>query len=399
MIITTKTFARAWLIGNPSDGYFGKTISFTVRNFASKVVLYESPFLEIKLHKNDKLSFSSIDELTDDIKYSGYYGGIRLIKATIKVFYEYCQEHNINFEHKNFTISYDSNIPMRVGLAGSSAIVTSVMKALMEFYNVNIPKDILPNIILSVEKDELKIGAGLQDRVIQVFEDIVFMDFNKDYMKEHGFGDYEKLNIDKNNLPKFYIAYSEDLSEGTEVFHNNIRERYERGEKQVLDAMQEFAHITEEFKKIIQGKKRRFKIKSFSGYLINISLKENLVNGDLLILPYGDLSDGLKNQLFLNFNLKEMVNNEFTLDKYIFLNSNLNENNTDFLSVKIKKALMKLAMQCDNKIRLHINNNRLLILIENNSYKLPLIKFINKRNTLNLLNTHLQLLNIVNSFI
>ena len=92
MIITTKTFARAGLIGNPSDGYFGKTISFTVRNFASKVVLYESPFLEIKLHKNDKLSFSSIDELTDDIKYSGYYGGIRLIKATIKVFYEYCQE-------------------------------------------------------------------------------------------------------------------------------------------------------------------------------------------------------------------------------------------------------------------------------------------------------------------
>ena len=251
MIITTKTFARAGLIGNPSDGYFGKTISFTVRNFASKVVLYESPFLEIKLHKNDKLSFSSIDELTDDIKYSGYYGGIRLIKATIKVFYEYCQEHNINFEHKNFTISYDSNIPMRVGLAGSSAIVTSVMKALMEFYNVNIPKDILPNIILSVEKDELKIGAGLQDRVIQVFEDIVFMDFNKDYMKEHGFGDYEKLNIDKNNLPKFYIAYSEDLSEGTEVFHNNIRERYERGEKQVLDAMQEFAHITEEFKKAL----------------------------------------------------------------------------------------------------------------------------------------------------
>ena len=160
-----------------------------------------------------------------------------------------------------------------------------------------------------------------------------------------------------------------------------------------------YVSITEEFKKIIQGKKRRFKIKSFSGYLINLSLKENLVNGDLLILPYGDLSDGLKNQLFLNFNLKEMVNNEFTLDKYIFLNSNLNENNTEFLSVKIKKALMKLAMQCENKIRLHINNNRLLILIENNSYKLPLIKFINKRNTLNLLNTHLQLLNVVNSFI
>ena len=219
---------------------------------------------------------------------------------------------------------------------------------------------------------------------------------------------YQKANL--SNVIQILdsnLTYFEDNNTINDLnnFHifNNISKingnYYLAGQYLKNDIKMGYVSITEEFKKIIQGKKRRFKIKSFSGYLINISLKENLVNGDLLILPYGDLSDGLKNQLFLNFNLKEMVNNEFTLDKYIFLNSNLNENNTDFLSVKIKKALMKLAMQCDNKIRLHINNNRLLILIENSSYKLPLIKFINKRNTLNLLNTHLQLLNIVNSFI
>ena len=28
MIIQTRAYARAGLIGNPSDGYFGKTISF-----------------------------------------------------------------------------------------------------------------------------------------------------------------------------------------------------------------------------------------------------------------------------------------------------------------------------------------------------------------------------------
>lgn len=251
MIIIKKTFARAGLIGNPSDGYNGKTISFSVRNFVAKVTLFESPFLEIKLHQNDKLCFDSIADFTNDIKYSGYYGGVRLIKATIKVFYEYCQNNNIELENKNFTIIYDSNVPMRVGLAGSSAIVTSVMKALMEFYNVKIEQTILPNIILSVEKEELKIGAGLQDRVIQVYEDIVYMDFNKEYMQEHGTGYYEKLNLSQDALPKFYIAYSEDLSEGTEVFHNNIRERYERGEKKVCDAMKEFAVITDEFKKAL----------------------------------------------------------------------------------------------------------------------------------------------------
>ena len=29
MLIRAKAFARAALIGNPSDGYFGKTIAFT----------------------------------------------------------------------------------------------------------------------------------------------------------------------------------------------------------------------------------------------------------------------------------------------------------------------------------------------------------------------------------
>lgn len=251
MIIKTSTPARAGLIGNPSDGYFGKTISFTVRNFEATVICYESPFIEIKLGNTDKLAFPSIGEFMQKIEGSGYYGGIRLIKATIKIFHEYCKKNNIKLHDKNFTISYSSNIPTRVGMAGSSAIVTSAMKALMAFYDVKIEKPILANLILSVEKDELKIGAGLQDRVIQVYEDIVYMDFNKENFEKTGTGIYEKLNIPEEELPNFYIAYSQNLSEGTEVFHNNIRERYNYGEKKVVDAMEEFANITTEFKKAL----------------------------------------------------------------------------------------------------------------------------------------------------
>ena len=246
MIIEKKTFARAGLIGNPSDGYFGKTISFSIRNFRAKVLLYESPQLEIKLHKNDQLQFNSLTDVVNDIKFSGYYGGIRLIKATIKVFYEYCLKENIKLENKNFTISYDSNIPLRVGMAGSSAIVTSTMKALLEFYSVEIPKPELANLILKVEKDELKIGAGLQDRVIQVYEGLVYMDFNREQMDEYGYGIYEELS--PKVLPNLYIAYSESLSEGTEVTHNNIRDRYNNGDPEVCNAMLEFAKLTEEFK-------------------------------------------------------------------------------------------------------------------------------------------------------
>ncbi len=246
MIIQTTTYARAGLIGNPSDGYFGKTISFSIRNFSARITLYESPELEIKLHKNDLLMFKSMHHLVEDIRFSGYYGGIRLIKAAIKKFYEYCQEENIDLEEKNFTILYDSNVPLRIGLAGSSAIITSIMKALMHFYGVEIDKPILANLILSVETDELGISAGLQDRVIQVYENIVYMDFNRQYMEEYGYGYYEYLEPEV--LPNLYVAYSDDLSEGTEVFHNNIRQRYEDGDRQVHEAMEEFAEITTQFR-------------------------------------------------------------------------------------------------------------------------------------------------------
>ncbi|MDY0092578.1 MAG: GHMP kinase [Candidatus Vecturithrix sp.] len=246
MIIRTITYARAGLIGNPSDGYFGRTISFSVRNFSAKIILYESPDLEIKLHTNDRMMFRSMQHLVDDIKFSGYYGGIRLIKAAIKKFYEYCLEHERELEQKNFTILYDSNVPLRVGLAGSSAIITSIMKALMQFYGVEIEKPVLANLILSVEVDELGISAGLQDRVIQVYENMVYMDFDRQYMEEYGYGVYEYLEPEV--LPNFYIAYSDDLSEGTEVFHNNIRQRYDNGDRQVHEAMQEFAEITNQFR-------------------------------------------------------------------------------------------------------------------------------------------------------
>ncbi|HPR32833.1 MAG TPA: hypothetical protein PLK12_12085, partial [Prolixibacteraceae bacterium] len=91
MIIKTQSYPRAALIGNPSDGYFGKTIAFVFRNFSASVQLYESPLLEIKPEKLDQPVFDSIEALVDGIKLNGYYGGVRLLKATIKTFYRYCQ--------------------------------------------------------------------------------------------------------------------------------------------------------------------------------------------------------------------------------------------------------------------------------------------------------------------
>ncbi len=242
--VRQRGYARAGLIGNPSDGYNGKTISIIVRNFYADVILYEWEELELILSQEDQSRFDSINELARDVDLHGYYGGIRLVKATIKKFVEYC-EGRYALHDRNFSIRYESNIPRCVGLAGSSAIIVATLRALMKFYQVGIPLHIQPSLALSVETDELGIVAGLQDRVIQVYEGMVFMDFARDLMRtDRGYecGVYEQL--DPSRLPPLYIAYSVDVGEPTEVLHNPLRARHEQGDPEVHAAMEKFADLT-----------------------------------------------------------------------------------------------------------------------------------------------------------
>jgi len=253
MIIVKRAYPRAGLVGNPSDGYFGKTIALAFQNFSAEVILYETPELEILPNTRDHSRFSSVDTLVDDVRGFGYYGGIRLLKATVKRFYDHCQDHGIQLHRRNFTVRYSSDIPHMVGLAGSSAIITACLRALMAFYGLAIPKPEQANLILSVEKEELRISAGLQDRVVQVYQGLVYMDFDESLMESQGYGRYDEM--DSLKLPDLYIAYRTDLSEPSEVFHNDIGGRFQRGDPEVLDAIKFWAGLTDKVRSlIVKGK-------------------------------------------------------------------------------------------------------------------------------------------------
>lgn len=244
-MITAHAYPRAALIGNPSDGYHGKTIAFVFSNFKASVWLQEAKHIEIVPHERDLKKFDSLADLHQDMSQYGYYGGLRILKAALKRFYEHLQKHGATQRAENFKLSYDSNIPHRLGLAGSSAIITATMRALMQFYEVHIPPAELANLVLSVEIDELGIGGGLQDRVAQAYEQPVYMDFAKDYFDTQGYGQY--VPFSKKLLPKLFIAYRTSMSEGSEVVHNTLRERYRLGDPQVLEAINQWAQYSEDF--------------------------------------------------------------------------------------------------------------------------------------------------------
>ncbi|MBM3811637.1 MAG: GHMP kinase [Acidimicrobiia bacterium] len=243
-MIETFAYARAGLLGNPSDGYFGKTIALLIRNFRARVILYPTARLEIKPSKADTPIFESLEDLYQTTRWRGYYGGIRIIQALLVRLMDYCREQNIELDHRNFTLEYETTIPLRLGLGGSSAIITAALRALCQYYHLDIPLPVQANLVLETETRELGVSAGLQDRVAQVYEGLVYMDFSRHLMEGRGYGEYERM--DPSTLPDLYLAYRTSLSEGTEVFHNNIRQRWLAADKQVVEAMRTWASYAEQ---------------------------------------------------------------------------------------------------------------------------------------------------------
>ncbi|XP_025816844.1 glucuronokinase 1 isoform X3 [Panicum hallii] len=192
MGLERRAYARVGLLGNPSDVYNGKALSFTIADFSATVRLRPSPELLIQPHPHhDLIAFPSLTHLA--------------------------------------------------GLSGSSAIVCAALNCLLDFYDVRhlIKVELRPNLILDAEK-ELGIVAGLQDRVAQVYGGLVYMDFSKEQMDKLGHGIYRPLDV--NLLPPLYLIYAENPSDSGKV-HSTVRQRWLNGDEFIISCMKEVAQL------------------------------------------------------------------------------------------------------------------------------------------------------------
>ncbi|CAG8559581.1 7210_t:CDS:2 [Dentiscutata erythropus] len=255
--ITTRSYARIGLIGNPSDGFYGKTISLLISNFFAEITLIPNKFTHTQEYSKIEFFhsmmtttflFKSIEFLSILSFTEGYTNANRLFQATCKVFFVYCKNNNLSLHKQGFRLFYETNIPRQVGLSGSSAIITSLWKALMKFYRIgndDISLAMQAKLILDVELIELGISAGLQDRVIQSFGGVMYMDFEKEFMERNG-GIGRYIRVPSELIPKgFWIAYEGNPSDSGKI-HNDVRKRFEEGDKKIADAMIQVASFAEQ---------------------------------------------------------------------------------------------------------------------------------------------------------
>jgi glucuronokinase len=124
-----------------------------------------------------------------------------------------------------------TTIPRQVGLAGSSAIVLSVLRAVADLTGTPVEQDVLAREALAAEVDELGIAAGPQDRIVQTLGGLVAMDFSAHR--------YEPL--DPRLLPPLFIAYRTGGGEASGVVHGGLRARWEADDPVVAEGMRELA--------------------------------------------------------------------------------------------------------------------------------------------------------------
>ncbi len=246
-----KAYGRISLLGNPSDIYGGKCISFTFDKYA---------IVNVRENSNFKITGEGIEER--NLIYNGRHN---LLKATIKRF---------NLQNKRLAIEYESSIPYGSGLGGSSAIIIAGIRALNDYYNLSLSNYTIAELALVIETEELGISAGFQDRYAIAFEGVNYMDFKgKEFMKpDDEYGYVERLNV--SNIP-FFLALGEKPKSSASV-HNPLRNRFlRRGKeskriKEEMDRIAELAYKGREY--MLKGKWDRV------GQLMNQNtiLRENL---------------------------------------------------------------------------------------------------------------------------
>ncbi len=258
-MITHAAPSRVGILGNPSDGYGGRTLALAVPAFSATVTLTPGEGITITPRPDDEARWPSATALIDQVDRHGYGTGPQLLTAAVRTFADVARSTGAELR-TGFRLDYDTTIPRQVGLGGSSALVVAALRCLGDFHDIEIPDLLLPSIALRAETSQLGLSAGLQDRVVQTMGGLVAMDFSDlqvDTRFGVSYGDYEPVPTD--DLPRLFVAYREVVAEPSNTYHRDLRNRFESGDPVVRETMRELAGLVVEGRAALRwGDRARF---------------------------------------------------------------------------------------------------------------------------------------------
>jgi len=233
--LTAIAYARAGLLGNPSDIYGGRVIAFTFRNFSARVLVERAERVVLG-------SEVSTDDLREAVAVgmAARRGEGALLAAALKQLTAHAPQLldlRGSDARLGFRVTVTTDIPRQVGLAGSSAIVVAALRALAGWFGLALDSATLAELALRAERDELAITAGPMDRVAQAEEGLLYIDCRPP-------GSTVPLAVQL--LPPLFVAW--DLTPGVPsgVLHEAVRARWQAGDPVVRAAVDALAALADE---------------------------------------------------------------------------------------------------------------------------------------------------------
>lgn len=235
-MIQASAPARAGVIGNPTDGYGGSLISCTLGCRAN---------VRLRSAKRLELAFGEKETAIRDEKALRLDGGVfDIAKSVIRY---------LRIADKRFRLEGTSEIPLRSGLAGSTAMLAAVFSSVCKFLGKKMSRYECAETIRYIELNYMDIQCGYQDQYMTVFGGLNYIDFRTKEvyrdLSEEAYATVETLADFVDELPFVVVHTGVQRISGSVL--RPVRERWLDGDPVVVEGYREIGELARQGKKAL----------------------------------------------------------------------------------------------------------------------------------------------------
>ena len=225
---------RCGLVGNPTDMYGGTVISCSTQERASCTLTQDVDELTVTVSGQSAV-MRSADDLA--LRPGDYLNVARAALSALEV---------DPATTPPFHLSAATDVPMQAGLAGSTAILGTLVGCLLAHLELRLNPYETAEVVRQIEYDFLGIVCGFQDHYMTVFGGLNCMDFRdknsaQTQDAETPFATVEPLTPYVGDLP-LVLAHTGVRHHSGSV-HTSPRERWLRGDAEVVEGYLEIARL------------------------------------------------------------------------------------------------------------------------------------------------------------
>ncbi|MCE5258129.1 MAG: hypothetical protein LLG44_03600 [Chloroflexi bacterium] len=235
-VVRCSAPGRCGIIGNPTDMYGGSVISCSIEQRALVTV---EPAEALELHTcGQSLTILNSDDLLlrDDL--------FDVARAVL----DYLGGENLKCR-----ITYETEIPIKAGVSGSTALTVALLYGLLRFTGQHYHLYRVAELARYIELNHLRVVCGYQDAYMCTFGGLNYMDFRgKEFYREPSEEIYATIEPLQQYVPELpMILAHTGIAHSSGAVHKPLRERWLEGDPQVRSAYEEIAKLAREGKKAL----------------------------------------------------------------------------------------------------------------------------------------------------